>query len=1181
MDWGFDRTAIQDEDLALYRATPGGPLVLSFLYLGADRGGWSFPPSQLSLRDSWRARGVYFFSADYREASLAALRDVLVTSGQNDNRGVAWVCHPGGPSPRAFVIPVTWVGEAEGRVTTDTNLPFLDISLRVAQSTRLRLDFGHPSTIELCGVAGAPPVLLCRGTEDTLLSTGHVTLALFPDDPGLGQLRFAGKWRARDFFRLFRDDLFATEAAWGGELRYVVQLPGEVRPRQLVYPMFPSPRPSVVFQMAVTMDPLSPTDAHRTAFTLDAEPSALAALDSSFARTTGGAPVRLIAEPGVGFYIGRRVSCSGDEAEAYLATFGTFRCDLGEAERARLMCGLTTQEYLTIANGDRITFLPGYPAFVDLQDRDRGLRALRTRGEAPLLHDCFTTSWVAIRPAQSREEGGRGVDYFAQPPHGTSFDHAALQGTTYAAATTARVASAEESAPFPMALYGGIYPPDESTEGWPNVEVPPSAFIAVEETLATIRFSVISAAARGAGPRMCSLSGELLDGGRSATPTGVVLELGSGSAFEDAEGEPATPVGGWAGLVLGQSDKGPIRFGKGQTGEVNPALARALLSPQCFLVLNDWDRFPEFEGFASVQGIDVNLAPAPGDSNRRETILVIKHANTDSLEALVSRVETWADPSAFVGDGEEVRKARESLQRAIKWAKEHVDAPGKPFQYFLEHILVDPEWTGFLCFNAAVDGRGMPTDLQMVLGGIEGRLRVHHFGAELSRLRFDGDQPAIQCTSFAGVVFHDESASSGGQLSSPSGQAATSPAPYAFRTTRLIVEIRNSTIRQFTAQVAFTLNQLFERPVRGDASMAPNTVCLDGEYQVTDGVGRVVFESTIARAFEFRIHPSDIRVLDRFVLRGARLSPLTSSSEPPDRDATTMVASLLSLDGELAFVADFPGTGARARETGSEPLDLFGYGVPEGGLPISGLSFTLEFDLGANGREGDIRITPRFSDVIATDRPERRRPTSLVASLPLQLTGLLAGAAALDAIKRTGKVLNVPDLVATSGAQRTGELNQVAVLNATTPTPWFALAFELPLGSLGDLADTGVGLTCTLVLGWGPNAAMPDADGVALYVQLPQLVGGLAGFDLQGFIKTTFGDANLARVRITPTDGGTPRSVYVLLFNNVALSIFGIALPPKVVTDFILFCDPSSAGSGQGGRREVGWSLAATGEGSR
>ena len=98
--------------------------------------------------------------------------------------------------------------------------------------------------------------------------------------------------------------------------------------------------------------------------------------------------------------------------------------------------------------------------------------------------------------------------------------------------------------------------------------------------------------------------------------------------------------------------------------------------------------------------------------------------------------------------------------------------------------------------------------------------------------------------------------------------------------------------------------------------------------------------------------------------------------------------------------------------------------------------------------------------------------------------------------------------------------------------------------------------------------ASPENDGAAIYVQLPQLSGGFKGFDLQGFLKTTFGDANLMAVE--QEDQGT---VYVMLFNHVALSIFGLSFPPGIIADFILFSNPSG---GAGNETNIAWNLAVT-----
>ncbi|MBF9048812.1 hypothetical protein GTA62_04785 [Roseobacter sp. HKCCD9010] len=1179
----FRRVVLQDDTLALYRAEvsdetarglTAGPRALHLLYLGADRGGWSAPPDELEYAASWKARGVYLLSDPFEVQNLTALKDAVPLKGQNKNRGFAWVDDPGG-TPQAVLMPMTWTGEETGRVAETTEIAFLNVALTMQQGVEVVFDFGEAPKADLkVGQSGTARIFLNRAktigpepTEET------VQMPLAPDDAGLGLIRYRADWQARAFFRLFEDNEFNTDPAWGGEIRFFLKTTGRKTPQQLVFPLFTAPEQGVSYPLDVRMDPLAPNDANRTVFDLRDEGGALALLTSRFLRTTGGDEVQLTPQPGVGFYLGRRPGpTSSGGANSYLATKGPFLLDLLGKADAQLMCGLSAQEYVTVADGDLVDLTPNQAALADLGDKERGLVALADQGDAPLLEPAFTTSWLSIRPRPTRQADAVEPYYFSQSQQGTNFDKNALAGTTYAGATASRITHLGAAAvagvgggaiSFPVAPFGGVFPPDSDIEGWPNKDVPGEDFQTLEGgALAPFRFGSLSLAGPATGPIVCNADGTPLVGGRSSTQRGVLLEIGSGIAA--ARDEPAPPQGGWARLVLGESDKGELAFKQTGAGVVDPTLAQALLNPQAFIVMNDWDRFSDFDSAISVQGIDVNLSPAEGQADPRQTILVFKYADTETLEDLVARVDAWDRPEYFVGDAGAVTHARELLLGAIAEAKAQKDTPGQPFRYFLETILVSKEWTGFLTFNAPIDGRQMPPDYQMILGGIDGQLMAHHFGVETNRLTLDDDgRPVIQGTAFAGVFFYLE----------PSGRPEPEEA-YGYRTTKLIIEIRNATIQQFASEVAVTLNELFERPVSGQGGnpSEPNTIRMEGDYQVVEGVGRVIFQAALSRSFIFQIAESDIRVLRRFMLRGAGLSPISAASnELRDAEEVT-IAARFSMDGELAFdKAPFPSN------PGQAPLDLFSYGVTieeqKRGLPISGLSIDLEFDLGPTGRT-DLRLKPNFANIIAVDNPDLRRPEGLVSGLPMRLTGFLSGQAALDTIKRTGKIVNIPDLIpdqSVGEGDDSADLNQIPVLDATTPTPSFALAFELPLGSLGDLAETGVGLTANLILGWGPSAAMPEADGVAVYVQLPALVGGLAGFDLQGYLKTTFGDANLARVIYQPKPTDPERGVYVLLFNNVAISIFGIALPPKVVTDFILFSDPTAPGGS-----DIAWSLAAT-----
>ena len=181
------------------------------------------------------------------------------------------------------------------------------------------------------------------------------------------------------------------------------------------------------------------------------------------------------------------------------------------------------------------------------------------------------------------------------------------------------------------------------------------------------------------------------------------------------------------------------------------------------------------------------------------------------------------------------------------------------------------------------------------------------------------------------------------------------------------------------------------------------------------------------------------------------------------------------------------------------------------------------------------------------------RPGSLFAGIPMQISSLQYDAQGLAPITLAATPINCLELEMNSNESGSPAANQ--------PSPWitsspaYALEYDLPLGSLGSLSGVHAGLTASFYLGWGPSSYIPDNDAAAIFIKLPALDAGYKGFDLQGVLKTTFGDANLTRVNISESE-----YVYALMFNNIALSVFGFSFPPGVMVNFVLFAgnsDPS------------------------
>ena len=1172
-----------------------------FLFFKAEKLNWAEPPESLTYEESWSAIGVYIFSKPFRVKDLTPLENALGVSPTGvNNRGFAWVEGASNPEPSAQVVPITWNSDSSGQVTKPSEIDALNVGLQFSGVVNVNWDFAGSSVVFVNQSAGASGIQLTRGELQQALvpEKDQISINLDPANTTVGIIQFSANWNAQNFFSLFKDDPFDPNLAFGGEIRYFSRAKKSSTVMQLVYPLYAPPALGIKFKLSCSFDPLAPTDAVRTFFKFTDGVGPPDTVTSNFARAITGDTFTLKPPSDIGFYLGRRVNTNADdEPQTYLAPTGRYRVSLEAAPDIKLMCGLSGLEYLKLNDGDFIDLHPNKPAYADFNDATSALDAFEETGEAPTLGAEFTTSWVSISAANKRSSlAESGPNYFSQPIDGAYFNHDASTITSAPLATAARVTAAEDAAPFPMAFYGGVYPTgDDDADGWPNSRVDGLEFDSFESNALTpTRYEIMTVAAGNAGPTLCDSDGEPLLGGRSATPTGFLVNLGDGASANTLNA-PATPAGSWERLVLGKSDLGELAFNAGDSGEVDVNLSRAFLNSQSFTVLSDWSKFPPaiYESLLRVQQIDVRLSPTQTQLDPRSTIIVFKYADTETLQELLERVDAWDNPAWFVGSTPQVESAQAIIRQSIADAQAAKDTPGKPFDYFLNTVVSTKSWTGLLVFNAPVDGRNMPPDFQMILGGIDGPLRAHHFGIETNKLNNkDGSDPDIEKTSFLGVFFHLER-----EPPPPKPDQ-----PFGFRTTELIIVIRNSAIAQFRSEISITLNQLFGRAVVGEPAEKtsievlaendePNSVRLKGEYQTIDGIGRVIFDGELNRAFAFNSGNDLIRVIDRFQLKGATMSPIKNDDDSPNSGDVSEVTARISINGEIIFNrAPFPAN------KGEAPLDLFTYGEMVDdvmrGLPVSGFSLDINFKLGANGREGGINIAPNFNNLKASEYQPARRKEGLVSGFPLQLKTLLSKDTGLETVTSSAKPLNVPALIAGSNANAQDDpgvgvkvdLNTVPLLDATTPTPQFALEFELPLGSLGDLAETGVGLSAGLVLGWGPSASTPDSDGIALFVQLPGLVGGLAGFDLQGFVKTTFGAANLARVVYSPdqkmNDDGVDvkpnsvteeRGVYVILFNNVALSILGIQLPPKVITDFVLFSDPNAPGSSN-----IAWSLAAT-----
>lgn len=1172
----FDRCAVEGRS-ALYRsAATGAPGCTSSYFLLLEAQESAGPPARLAgLQAAWSRPGVFVFAGTPVTLAPRALARQLGLEPpfSTELRGLAWVSDGASGQLEGLLLAF-----ANGQ-TRRGSIPFGDLELSIPNAAQISVDDVAIKVI-------SSDILLWRSTGygPSPLTPSRDEIAVGFDPAAAGAVGFEADWRAWDLYSLF-EELDNADNARGAELRYFS--PRGPDYLQLTYPVAPVASLASVtnptLMLDAALDPLHPTDGARSRLLFRAGTPA-SALSAGYARTTAGAPITLIPvideEPAAELADGRQAGPAGlcfgaapplrgPAHHLYLSPVGSYRILSPSDGPLKMMCGTSGLEFLQVGEGDIVDFISGQPAMAPGFGTGPSSSG-EGRQPEPLLTGPYTTSWITLHP-----EGPEGRGYYAQPNTSVSFALGAVPaqagGTmSLPAAVSAQVwapgpsayGDAARSPAFPMALYGAALTRDR----------PPTADTLSDfesQVLTVVRGAVLreapsatvgpTAADSPPPPVFTDARGKALPGDRTVTPQGLLVELNSG---------PDRP-GTWRRLVLARHDGQDLAVNAPSPGgTVDPWLASTLLREQGFLVLNRWDLLPHvgdhpvLERTIQVGGFRFEIAPDPDDPAVADTILVAKRSTTRPLTDLVESTGAWDDRAHFVGDEAAVSHAQQALRDAIATA-EAPAPPGDPFAHFRDVVAKDPGWTGIVVINAPINGSNMPADLQMLLAGIEGRLKAHHVGSEWNRIVRDQDgRPDIAQSSMLGVVHYRGEPGVGHDTDA-----------YSYQVEQLDVSIVNSRVRSFEAQVGVTINELFGRTVALDHPdpARPNTISIKGRYQREGEVGTITFSATEDSVFRFNPDGALVRVTDAFRLARASLAPQSSAKD--ETGGATTIKVRFTFAGSLSFAADpFPGLHTADR------MDLFSYGSTDApgarGLPLANLGLAITAVLDADGaRIGPAVITPDLSAVTAVDDAAGLRRGSLLSRLPFTVDGFVHDPNGLDTSSLKGRPVNIlpltsvqasiPAIPGRPGPPAEGEPEPFPApaarsIGYTSSQPLYGIRLRLPMGSVGALADVHASLDAAMTLAWGPSTATPDDDGVSLTIQLPELGAGMFGMNLEGLLKTTFGDANLARVDDT----------YVVLFNNVAVSLIGITLPPKVISDFVVF-----AGADGG---ELGWSLAAT-----
>ena len=289
---------------------------------------------------------------------------------------------------------------------------------------------------------------------------------------------------------------------------------------------------------------------------------------------------------------------------------------------------------------------------------------------------------------------------------------------------------------------------------------------------------------------------------------------------------------------------------------------------------------------------------------------------TDVVAA--GNTDRWTE---FYGAGDDTAKVQTEIQQYLDKAKQ-----GNADLYAAFNAIVDdPNWTGMLVFNCPLNGQELPSDLQILLGGIDEALRAHHFGVTINRLTdqaTDGTTNAsfqIADSSLFAVIDYDQAL--GPVESAPNLQVLL-----------LNVQFANSKLVVFRSTIAFSIDAMFgntlQLTVAPDGDQKANgTIVIDGAYTVhPDGTGSLVFVTDETRVFAVPDGDTKTRVVQAARVDDATLVPISSTTS----DGETLATAAFRVDMRMVLEAGVAG-------------DLFSYGEYEDGgsgntrVPSTGL----------------------------------------------------------------------------------------------------------------------------------------------------------------------------------------------------------------------------------------------------
>jgi hypothetical protein len=206
------------------------------------------------------------------------------------------------------------------------------------------------------------------------------------------------------------------------------------------------------------------------------------------------------------------------------------------------------------------------------------------------------------------------------------------------------------------------------------------------------------------------------------------------------ETDPST--GAWLRVRLGlgaPDDRGARDFVG--FAPPTPALESVLKQNGLFLVGDDP---APFAGFADrVRIADWQFRLNPGGGPGAGSVLIFKFGQF-ALGRQIENPTLWSSPETFSAApaGGPAGELSAWIQDCIEAARIRKAGGDSAYDYFLDAVVDDPGWNGIVALDAPLDPLGgLPPQLACLAPGLDGALRAHHVGLNVTKIALEAGGP--------------------------------------------------------------------------------------------------------------------------------------------------------------------------------------------------------------------------------------------------------------------------------------------------------------------------------------------------------------------------------------------------------------------------------------------------------